>query len=120
MAQKDFERLLTLPEELRLLPRWVLWGYEARDGRPTKVPYAPADGRTSSTDAVTWTTFEKALEALEPGSHAGLGCMIGEPYVGVDLARTMAWDLGPHATPDPLAMPKSVPAAVTPDSKMMD
>ena len=89
MAQKDFERLLTLPEELRLLPRWVLWGYEARDGRPTKVPCAPADGRASSTDAVMWTTFEKALEALEPGSHAGLGCMIGDPYVGIDLARTM-------------------------------
>ena len=30
--------------ELAGLPRWVLWRYEARDGKPTKVPYA-ADGR---------------------------------------------------------------------------
>lgn len=42
-------RLLGVPQELRELPRWLLWRLEERPGqpKPAKVPYQ-ADGRPAS------------------------------------------------------------------------
>jgi putative DNA primase/helicase len=56
--------------------------------KPDKVPYSARTGRkASSTDLVTWSTFEEALEAYKHGEYAGLGFVFcsGDPYTGVDL-----------------------------------
>jgi primase-polymerase (primpol)-like protein len=43
-----------LPEELRQRPQWVV--------HKDKVPYiAGGDGRASSTDSLTWRSFEEAV-----------------------------------------------------------
>jgi primase-polymerase (primpol)-like protein len=79
-----------IPEELRARPQWVCWRLEDRDGKSTKVPYAPRVGmsvRASSTDLMTWGTFSEALAAYEDGGYDGVGFVFSsaDPFVGIDL-----------------------------------
>jgi putative DNA primase/helicase len=79
-------RVENIPEELMTRPQWVVW--RAVGHKPDKVPYSVTTGRrASSTDLLTWSTFQEALEAYENGDHAGLGFVFSsaDPYTGVDL-----------------------------------
>jgi putative DNA primase/helicase len=79
-------KLEGIPEELRVRPQWVVW--KAVGDKPDKVPYSARTGRrASSTDLLTWSTFEEALEASENGDYAGLGFVFSsaDPYTGIDL-----------------------------------
>jgi putative DNA primase/helicase len=80
----------TIPEQLTERPQWVCWRLEARDGKPTKVPYiAGTNSRASSTDLLTWSSFEYALAAYEAGEppYNGIGFVFcsADPFVGIDL-----------------------------------
>jgi putative DNA primase/helicase len=75
-----------IPEELRVRPQWVVW--KAVGDKPDKVPYSAGTGRrASSTDLLTWSTFQEALETYENGEYAGLGFVFSsaDPYTGIDL-----------------------------------
>jgi len=75
-----------IPEELTIRPQWVVW--KAVGDKPDKVPYSVRTGRkASSTDLMTWSTFEEAAEAYEHGEYAGLGFVFSsaDPYTGIDL-----------------------------------
>jgi primase-polymerase (primpol)-like protein len=77
-----------IPEELRRRPQWVVWKLEKRDGKPTKVPYiAGGVGKASSTDSLTWRSFEEAVNALQTGRYDGIGFVFssGDPFAGIDL-----------------------------------
>jgi putative DNA primase/helicase len=77
-----------IPERLTERPQWVMWKLEKRDGKPTKVPHiAGGVGRASSTDLLTWRTFEEAVQALEGGRYDGIGfCFCSaDPFAGIDL-----------------------------------
>jgi primase-polymerase (primpol)-like protein len=77
-----------LPEELSQRRQWVVWKLEERDGKPTKVPYiAGGSGKASSTDSLTWRSFEEAVQALETGRYNGIGFVFssGDPFAGIDL-----------------------------------
>ena len=54
---------------------------------PTKVPYQAEcpSTRASSTDATTWSEFDTAHAAVEDGKADGVGFVLGDGYVGVDL-----------------------------------
>jgi len=63
---------------------------QMRKGKMTKVLYTPGtERRASTTDLMTWATFEQALAAYEAGEPAydGVGFVFcsADPYVGVDL-----------------------------------
>jgi putative DNA primase/helicase len=76
----------SIPEELRARPQWVVW--KAVGHKPDKVPYSARTGRrASSTDLLTWRTFQDALKAYENGDYAGLGFVFSsaDPYTGIDL-----------------------------------
>jgi putative DNA primase/helicase len=80
-----------IPEQLTERPQWVCWRLEERDGKTTKVPYTPdfAERRASSTDLLTWGTFDSALDAYarhEP-PYDGIGFVFcsGDPFAGIDL-----------------------------------
>ena len=95
----DFERpleshallpdLAPIPRGLHTLPQWVLWRFEERDGKRTKVPHQAVDpkARAESTNPKTWATFEQAREAFEAGEGDGIGFVFSEtdPYCGVDI-----------------------------------
>jgi hypothetical protein len=76
-----------VPEELRLLPNWVLWKYEPRDkGKPTKMPYQANGSKAMSNKCATWSTFQVVFSVLQSGGYDGLGFMFsGTPYTGIDL-----------------------------------
>src|SRR3954454_2132000 len=84
----DVDLLDNIPEEFRRRPQWLVWKYETRDDKPTKVPYiAGSVGKASSTDSETWRTFEEAVQALRTGRYDGIGFVFssGDPYAGIDL-----------------------------------
>jgi len=65
-----------IPDQLTERPQWVCWRLEMRDGKPTKLPYTPGtERRASSTELMTWSTFEQALAAYEVGAppYDGIG-----------------------------------------------
>ncbi len=75
-----------IPDELKVRRQWVVW--KAVGEKPDKVPYSAESGRrASSTDLLTWSTFENAYKALETGEYSGLGFVFssGDPYAGLDL-----------------------------------
>jgi putative DNA primase/helicase len=83
----------SIPEELRARPQWVVW--KAVGDKPDKVPYSARAGhRASSTDLLTWSTFQEALEAYENGDYAGLGFVFSsaDPYTGIDIDRCVDAD----------------------------
>src|SRR5215203_5439702 len=76
------ELLENIPEELRQRPQWVV--------HKEKVPYiAGGVGRASSTDSLTWRTFEEAVQALRTGRYDGIGFVFssGDPFAGIDLDK---------------------------------
>lgn len=80
--------LANFPQELRNLAQWVLWRYEPNaKGDLTKVPYSVDGRRASSTDPVTWSTFEKVTAVYVRGGYSGVSFAVCEhdPYLGVDL-----------------------------------
>jgi putative DNA primase/helicase len=78
-----------IPAELKMRPQWVVWRYEERDGKETKVPYRAKrpDAKAYTTDLITWATFGEALAVYERGAADGVGFVFssGDPYAGVDL-----------------------------------
>ena len=79
-------RTESIPEELKVRPQWIVW--QAVGDKPDKIPYSARSGRkASSTDLMTWSTFEEALKAYKIGEYSGLGFVFssGDPYTGVDL-----------------------------------
>jgi putative DNA primase/helicase len=82
-----------IPEQLKARPQWVVW--KAVGDKPDKVPYsARTDRRASSTDLLTWSTFEEALGAYQKDEYAGLGFVFSsaDPYTGIDMDRCVDED----------------------------
>jgi hypothetical protein len=77
---------LNVPQELKDLDHWVVWRYETRGGKPTKMPYTPNTGwKADTSDPKTWGQYTPALEARV--KFSGVGCVIAVPYVGIDLDK---------------------------------
>jgi putative DNA primase/helicase len=79
-------RAENVPEEMKARPQHIVW--RAVGEKPTKIPYSPRTGRkASSTDLMTWSTFEEAMEAYRSGNYDGVGFVFssGDPYTGIDL-----------------------------------
>lgn len=76
-----------IPEELRLLPNWVLWRLVPVEGKkPTKVPYQINGYKADPTDPKQWSTFDECFNIFQHGSYSGLGFVFGNtPYAGIDL-----------------------------------
>lgn len=70
-----------IPEELRLLPQWVICGADKR-------PLSPKDHTPASViDPSTWGTFEDACLAIDglTNYHVGFVFTTEDPYIGIDL-----------------------------------
>jgi hypothetical protein len=77
-----------VPGELRLRPQWVGWRFESRNGKTTKRPLAPANGRAAKiNDPRTWGSFKAAGALVASGGADGVGYVFtaDDPYVGIDL-----------------------------------
>ena len=77
-----------IPSELIGIPRWVLWRYELRSGRWTKVPLQPDRSPASSTDETTWAPFDFVESAFSSGSgfFDGVGIVLNnDGLIGFDF-----------------------------------
>lgn len=95
-----------IPEELKSSRRWVVWRYEMRKGKWTKVLYQPRafDGRYQrgkSNEAETWGPFAEAVRVLESargraagGRFDGVGYVLAadDGVVGIDLDHCLTED----------------------------
>ena len=79
------------PAALKVLRQWVMWKYENRHARLTKVPYCPLypTRRASVTNTRDWGRFEEAITACEDGYGDGIGFVFtkDDPFCGVDLDK---------------------------------
>jgi len=80
----------TIPPELKTRPQWVVFRYEwdERKGDWNKAPRTPRTGRlASTTDPVSWGTFDEARATVERGDYDGIGFVFttNDPYAGIDL-----------------------------------
>ncbi len=91
IEDRSMEHARNIPTEMKEYSNWVVWKYEQKDGRQTKIPYDPkGTRRASSTDPSTWASFDKASQACDNGSRFdGVGFVFTEkdPYFGVDLDK---------------------------------
>jgi hypothetical protein len=61
--------------------RWVAWRNETRNGKTTKVPYAPQGGKAKADDPRTWGTrlqAEAKVREIANGAGGGVGIMLGD------------------------------------------
>ena len=75
-----------IPEQLRNEHRWVCWQYEDREGKPTKVcKVATSRGNAQSNNPATWRSFSEACEGAKKYRFSGIGFVLGDGWVGVDI-----------------------------------
>jgi putative DNA primase/helicase len=81
-----------IPAYFRVRPQWIVWKYETspgKDNKPTKVLYNARTGRkASTTELMTWSDFEDAVEAYESSEeYDGIGFVFcsADPFVGIDF-----------------------------------
>lgn len=84
-----------VPDAMRQAARWVVWQYEIRDGKKTKVPHTPGKGKASSTDRSTWVTFEEACQAEQ--FYTGIGFVLGDGWLGLDADHVRDLETGEWA-----------------------
>ena len=83
-----------IPQALRDLPAWVVWRYELRGTRWTKPPCrAKGGGFARTDDPATWADFATARAAMAHGAD-GIGIVITQDLVGVDLDHVIEADTG--------------------------
>ncbi|MFH2075896.1 MAG: phage/plasmid primase, P4 family [Pseudomonadota bacterium] len=80
----------TIPQDLLARLGWVTWKAEARPGQKelAKVPYNPRTGEKANPSRPdTGGTFDEARAAYEssPGLFAGVGIILHEGLMGIDL-----------------------------------
>lgn len=106
-----------IPLEMRLARRWVVWRYESRGGKRTKVPYRPVgQGRASTTDPGSWSGLYEALARAEAGFD-GVGFVLGGGFAGVDLDGALLEGGGLRPWAEEVLDLLGGPAEVTPSGK---
>lgn len=80
-----------IPQELRDIPRWVMWKLVQRskpngDKVWAKMPMTIEGKAASSTNAATWTSYDDVCDALIMGEgFDGIGLVLGADVQGIDL-----------------------------------
>jgi hypothetical protein len=89
-----------IPAQLAGLDRHVVWRHVWKAGKKgggewSRVPFCARTRRAaSSTDPATWSTFEQALAAYRAGGYSGIGFVLGDGIVGVDLDDAIDQETG--------------------------
>ena len=93
-----------IPNELAERNQFVVWRWEKRNGKSTKVPYSSSSHkRADTTDPNTWGSFRTALRTVRrnPKHYAGLGFVfsIDDQFAAIDLfvIRAKHWAGGAWA-----------------------
>ncbi|OGZ66460.1 MAG: hypothetical protein A3C50_00150 [Candidatus Staskawiczbacteria bacterium RIFCSPHIGHO2_02_FULL_43_16] len=66
---------------------WVNWRLEMRNAKKTKVPYMPNGKLASTTDPVTWSTFDEVIAAQS--RFSGIGIVFTGLLLGIDVDKCL-------------------------------
>ena len=69
------------------MPRWIVWESVPAEPKARKVPMSPKGGKTGTNEANahTWGTLAEAARAMNARNIAGIGLVIPEGVICVDL-----------------------------------
>ena len=88
MADSEvFKSYENIPDDLKKERRWCLYKIIERDGKKTKIPLQVNGKPAKSTDTSTWNTYDICLKALKINVGDGLGFMLGDGYLGIDIDK---------------------------------
>ena len=87
--EKDdlIKRYENIPSELKQEKRWCLYKMIQRNGKNTKLPLMPNGKPAKSNDKTTWNSYEDCIAALNRNIGDGLGFMLGDGYIGIDIDK---------------------------------
>ena len=93
-----------IPDELRAARRWVLWrlqwkGNRNGGGKWDKVPHQSNGACAKSNAPDTWGTLEAVRTACSRGGFDGIGFVLGDGFVGIDLDDVRDRDSGTITAP---------------------
>lgn len=102
MAIKEKDKILEIntleiPEQLKELPKWVLWRAEWNEKQQqfSKVPYSFAGYRASSTKKDTWTLFNPIYTLYEQNNkYDGIGFVLSDDdeYIVLDIDNAVDFE----------------------------
>jgi len=80
-----------ISSDLLRLSQWVLWRWNVRDEKRTKVPYMPhhPNRKAKPNDPSTWSDSQTAYAVLQDQHCDGVGFVFAsdDPYTGIDLDK---------------------------------
>lgn len=78
-----------IPAELKALPQWILWKFETRNGKQTKVPCQTTGEMAQANNRRTWSTFATAVKFYLEGDYDGIGFVFSreDKYIGIDIDK---------------------------------
>ena len=81
-----------VPAELKGLKQWIMWKYEVKEGKKTKVPYQTSNVKASVTNPNHWGMLSDVEEAMDSGLFEGAGFVFTEEdeFTGVDVDKSVA------------------------------
>ena len=81
-----------IPAELKALPQWILWKFETRNGKQTKVPCQVSGEMAQANNRRTWSTFATAVKFYLEGDYDGIGFVFSrqDNYIGIDIDKCVA------------------------------
>jgi hypothetical protein len=81
-----------IPNDFKVRKHWVLWKYENKIGKWTKVPYQASNKKADSTNPDTWCNYSEAIKAYGTGKYSGIGFAIGDSgFTCVDIDHENEW-----------------------------
>lgn len=80
-----------IPYELKKLNQWVLWAYEEREGKLTKVPYQTDGTMALANTRSTWSSFSAAEYVCREHGFEGIGFMFSkeDEFIGIDIDKCL-------------------------------
>ncbi|PFQ42802.1 DNA primase [Bacillus cereus] len=78
-----------IPAELKALPQWILWKFETRNGKQTKVPCQVTGEMAQANNRRTWSTFASTVKFYLEGDYDGIGFVFSrqDNYIGIDIDK---------------------------------
>lgn len=84
---------VNIPQELKANAGFCVWKKEKKQGRPTKVPYNPKNGRLAKTNKPeTFADFGTAMKVFAMGGYDGIGYRVSESIGAIDIDHCIRED----------------------------
>lgn len=88
VKQRNQINFSDLPQQLITSNQWVLWKYEKRNGKKTKVPYQVDGSPAQANNRRTWSSFHTAVKFYtEYEEFDGIGFVFSKQdnFIGIDI-----------------------------------